>query len=177
MGRKIGYASILFCRIESNNENSASEQWSTENWDIYRGYLSTEINEIFHGVRNIILLDPIDRFSPYFTHGPPRSNKDLRQLPLIRRGQSQNIRQDILNSAGLKQREIDSGKVLQLEGILSDINARTIHNGAFRLALTDDPSRHLLFDESGARNHPTILVLDSRTVSILALLDLTGFME
>ena len=101
----------------------------------------------------------------------------MRHLPLVRRSHPHNIRQDILNSTGLKPKEINPRKRLELQGALSDIDARTLYNGPFRLALTDDPSHHLRFDESGSRHQPTILVLDSHTICILALLDLTGFME
>ena len=114
---------------------------------------------------------------PYLSYGPPRSNKDLRNLPLIRPNHPHNLRLDILKSAGLKPGEINPGKRLELRGALSDIDARTLYNGPFRLELTDDPSEHLRFDESGSRHQPTIFVLDSSTILTLALLDLTGFME
>jgi hypothetical protein len=128
-------------------------------------------------VRNILLLDPINQFAPCFNHGPKASNKDLRRLPLICRGHPQDLRQDILNSAGIKSGEINQERCLEFHGLLSDIDARTLYNGPFRLALTNDPSHHLRFDESGTRDQPTILVLDSRTICTLALLDLTGLME
>jgi hypothetical protein len=60
-------------------------------------------------------------------------------------------------------------------GSLSDINDRDIYTGPFRLALTDDPHLHLRFD--GNKERPSILILDSHTVSVLAILDLTGLMK
>jgi hypothetical protein len=147
-------------------------------WDEYQNYLSREIIEIYDRTRNLLLLDPVDCIAPYFSHDPPRSNKDLRRLPLIRRGHPQNFQGALLNAAGLKPEEVRKSEIpLGLKGSLSDIDARTLYNGPFRLSLTNDPSLHLRFAVSDPRKQPSILVLDSRTMCNLALLDLTGFME
>ena len=64
-----------------------------------------------------------------------------------------------------------------LSGSLSDLNDRDIYNGPFRLNLTDNPALHLRFDnEEQHKDRPTIYILDTRTIGLLGLLDITGFM-
>ena len=173
--RKLGILPALCAYLTI--KNPGGDKLSSEKWDNYWTELLHQINEIYHSARNILLLDPIGHFASCFNHGPLRNNKDLRHLPLILGGHPRDLRQDILTSAGIKSDELNSERPLKLHGSLSDIDARTIYNGPFRLALTDDPSRHLRFDDSGTRDQPTIFVLDSRTICTLALLDLTGLME
>jgi hypothetical protein len=93
---------------------------------------------------------------------------------LIRRPLSQNLRGDLYKAAGIKPNEISTRKQV-LSGSLSDINDRDLTIGPFRLALTDDPRFHLRFDNT--KQEPTILILDTRSVCILSILDFTGIME
>ena len=83
------------------------------------------------------------------------------------------FRGDLYNSAGIKPGELNPKETAKAN--LADLKANVILNGAFRMALTNDPSLHLRFDETDFKL-PTLLVLDSGTIKTLALLDLTGFM-
>ena len=83
------------------------------------------------------------------------------------------FRGDLFNSAGIKPGEVNPKEAAKAN--LADFRATVILKGAFKLALTSDPSLHLRFDETNFLQ-PTLLILDSRTISNLALLDLTGFM-
>lgn len=159
----------LMVFVGLDNANSAS--WSDDARTNYRDYLNREVNLIFSEVRNLLLLDAKNYLCPVF--GPSRRDKQLRCHTLLRQIIPSTFRGDLFNAAGVKPGEVKPVKDVQEH--LTDIDASFIHNGPFRLALTDDPSKHLGFDESGAR--PTILVLDSDTIIRLALLDLTGLME
>jgi hypothetical protein len=152
-------------------DNANSSSWLDDARTNYRHYLNREVNLIFREVRNLLLLDPNSYLCPVF--GPSRRDKQLRCHPLLRHVIPSTFRGDVFSVAGIKLGEAKPVKNVQEH--LSDIDASFIRNGPFRLTLTDDPSRHLGLDESGAR--PTILVLDSDTIIRLALLDLTGLME
>lgn len=106
---------------------------------------------------------------PYFRAWD--SNWRLRNHPLKRAAIPSNFRGDIYTSVGIRPSEINA----QLLGAnLSDFRALIVKKGLFRIALTNDPTLHLRFVHNETR--PTLFVLDSRTISMLALLDLTGFM-
>jgi hypothetical protein len=134
-------------------------------------YLDLEVNMIFRELRNLLLLDPSSHLCPFF--GPSRGNQQLRDHPLLRHVVPSTFRGDLFSAAGVKPGELKPIKDAQEH--LSDIDASFIRNGPFRLALTANPARHLRFDEGGPQ--PTILVLDSKSISRLALLDLTGLMK
>jgi hypothetical protein len=148
-----------------------SGSWTAETRKNYTDYLNLEVNMIFREVRNLLLLDPSSHLCPFF--GSSKGNQQLRDHPLLRHVVPPTFRGDVFSAAGVKPGEVKPIKDAQEH--LSDIDASFIRNGPFRLALTDDPARHLRFDEGGPQ--PTILVLDSKTISRLALLDLTGFMK
>ena len=134
--------------------------------------------------RNLLLLDPNDLFPGCFLPHGHWSKKNSQQSPkpcqlspdhpLIREARLGSFRGDLFKRAGINIEEIKS-KNKFWSGSLSDINDRDIYTGPFRLLLTDDPRLHLRFD--GNKERPTILVLDSHTVSILAILDLTDLMK
>jgi hypothetical protein len=145
--------------------------WSDETEKNFGDYLDVEVNMIFREVRNLLLLDPSSHLCPFF--GSSKGNQQLRNHPLLRHVVPSTFRGDLFSIAGVKPGEVTPIKDAQEH--LSDIDASFIRNGPFRLALTDDPARHLRFDEGGPQ--PTILVLDSKTISKLALLDLAGFMK
>ena len=106
---------------------------------------------------------------------PARSTETLTtNHSLIRRPLPQNLRGDLYKATGIKPNEISVRKQI-LSGSLSDINDRDLTLGPFRLALTDDPRLHLRFDNT--KQEPTILILDTRSVCILSILDFTGIME
>lgn len=98
-----------------------------------------------------------------------------RQKPFICSTVSHNIRGGILNSAGVKEGEIDLKKETP-KANLADLRDEFILAGAFGLELTSDPSLHLRFDETDFKR-PTLLILDTRTLALVALLDLTGLMR
>ena len=118
----------------------------------------------------MLLLDPQECLQPYFRS--PKGEHRFREHPLLRHILPPTFRGEVFRTAGIKIGEANSNKGFNAP--LSDLDATTIQKGKFRLALTTDPSLHLRFDES--RNPPTILVPDSRTMCLLALLDLTGLM-
>jgi hypothetical protein len=136
-------------------------------------------------VKNLLLLDPKKQLNfqdanahrhevriPYFRSWD--GDQRLRQHAIIRSARPPTLRSDIYNSAGIKPGEL--GVSVGAVTNLSDFRASVIRNGAFKLELTRDPSLHLRFDENDEMR-PTLLILDSRTISMLALLDLTGFMS
>jgi hypothetical protein len=135
-------------------------------------------------VRYILLLDPrkpvtpdpnnigITVPAPFFRHWD--ADRRLREHPAISSTRVRSFRGDIYNSAGIKPGELNVSINTTLN--LSDFRASVIRNGAFKIELTRDPSLHLRFDEDNEMR-PTLHILDTRTVSMLALLDLTGFMS
>jgi hypothetical protein len=129
-----------------------------------------------------LLLDPNKDFTltdpdnngaqvPYFRAWAGEQRLRIRHHPLKRSAVPPTFRGDVYNSAGIKPGELDPKEPAKAN--LSDFRATVILNGAFKIALTNDPSGHLRFDENDEMR-PTLLILDSRTVSMLALLDLTG---
>jgi len=110
-----------------------------------------------------------------------RADKTVRRLPhdhsLIRRPLPSSLRQDVYSATGIKPTELDCIEKSNLSCSLSDINDRDLTSGPFCLEITDDPRRHLRFDDTSTNASPTIKVLDTQTVCILSLLDLTGIME
>lgn len=157
------------------------ENWVTQNWD--NGYsepLSQQIRCIFWTVRNLLLLDPKKDLKirgnsdkvPYFRAWG--DEQKFREQSLMRSALPPTFRGDLYVSAGIKPGEIISTEALRAN--LADFRAKVILKGAFKMELTNDPSLHLRFDETKFKR-PTLLILDSRTISMLAILDLTGFME
>lgn len=161
----------------ANRGDHLAASWTTANWEGYWKDLSVQINTIWNETRNILLLDPRNNLVGCFLpRNPPlRSSKpSLSQgHSLIRRVLAETLRGDLYKSAGLKPAEINAQNIF-LPGSLSDINDRDLYTGPFSLALTNDPALHLRFHETKVN---TILVLDSRTVCMLAILDLTGLMK
>jgi hypothetical protein len=104
-----------------------------------------------------------------------RGGQNRRQNKFMRSTVPQNLRGDILVSAGLKKGESDTGKE-KPKANLADFRDEFILQGAFKMELTNDPSLHLRFDETDFKR-PTLLILDSRTLLLTALLDLTGLMR
>jgi hypothetical protein len=145
--------------------------------------ISHQVNFILSEVKNLLLLDPKKQLKfqdpsnnrhevPYFRSW--NGDQRLRQHAIIRSARRPTLRSDIYNSAGIKPGEL--GVCVGTVTNLSDFRASVIRNGAFKLELTRDPALHLRFDENDEMR-PTLLILDSRTISMLALLDLTGFMS
>ena len=95
--------------------------------------------------------------------------------PLIKRTPARTFRGDMYKAAGIKPAELEIIDRSALAGSLYDINDRDLTLGPFCLALTDDPRRHLRFDET--QDKPTIQILSTEAVCTLALLDITGMME
>jgi hypothetical protein len=120
----------------------------------------------------MLLLDPNKYFmlkngNPYFRAW--KGEQKLRHHPLKQCAVPATLRGDIYTSAGIRPGELNSkvGSNLTWAGI----RASVILGGPFKLALTNDPSLHLRFTDNKT---PTLLVLDSRTMSMLSLLHLTG---
>jgi len=109
---------------------------------------------------------------PYFRAWPEKKLR-ISHHPLKRSAIPPTFRGDIFNSAGIKPGECNFKEPAKAN--LSDLRASIIINGAFRIALTNDPSLHLRFNDDDQR--PTLLLLDSRTILRVALLDLTGLMS
>jgi hypothetical protein len=104
-----------------------------------------------------------------------RGGKERRKSTFMRSTLSHNFRGDILTSAGLKEGEIELKKETP-KASLADLRDEFILEGAFKMKWTNDPSLHLRFDETDFKR-PTLMVLDTRTVLLVALLDLTGLMR
>jgi hypothetical protein len=154
----------------------------TENWEEFSKRLSDQFNCIFDEVYNILLLDPKKHLTipdpkdskirlPYFRAWS--GDQNFRQHSFTRSAHLPTFRGDLYNSAGIKPGEINPKKTAKAN--LADLKANVILNGPFKMKLTNDPSLHLRFDETDCQR-PTLLLLDSRTIKMLALLDLTGFM-
>jgi hypothetical protein len=167
---------------QASNSRLHTLTWLTENWDKYSKNISHQVNHIFRELRNLLLLDPNrdfmlvdpDRGSegiPYFRAWD--GNQRLRHHPLKQSAVPPTFRGDLYTSAGIRPGELNLKEKAMVN--LSDFRASILLKGAFRIALTNDPSLHLQFDENNYMR-PTLLILDSRTLSILALLDLTGLM-
>jgi len=162
-------------------------------WEEYWGYLEPQIRLVYREMRNLFRLDPDRIFDDHYFRGrraldPSQTGKkevsklsaDVDQTlpfrhPLIRQPFPDTFRGALLSAAGIKPSEINSLQKSDLSRPVSDINDRDLTSGPFRLAITDDPRRHLRFDDTNV--DPTITILDTQTVCILALLDLTGMME
>lgn len=130
----------------------------------------------------MLLLDPNGEFCranwgrhleevPYFRAW--NGHQRLRRHPLKRSVVPPTLRGDIYTSAGIRPGEVNLND--RAKGNLSDFRASVLLKGAFKIALTKDPSLHLRFDEKDG-TRPTLFILDSRTLLMLALLDLTGLM-
>ena len=104
-----------------------------------------------------------------------RGGKERRKSTFMRSTISQDFRGDILTSAGLKEGEIEFKKETPKASV-ADLRDEFILEGAFKMKWTNDPSLHLRFDETDFKR-PTLMVLDTRTVLLVALLDLTGLMR
>lgn len=157
--------------------------WLNQNWDKCSKNISHQVSHIFRELRNLLLLDPNKDFMlidpnrdsqgvPYFRAWD--GNQRLRHHPLKRSAVPPTFRGDLYTSAGIRPGELNlkDGEKINL----SDFRASILLKGAFRIALTNDPSLHLRFDEND-QMRPTLLILDSRTLSMLALLDLIGLMS
>jgi hypothetical protein len=131
-------------------------------------------------VRNLLLLDANKDLGihgtkdktklPYFRAWEGEQN---REHSLMRSALPPTFRGDLYASAGIKPGEINPKETAKAN--LADFRAKIILKGAFKIGLTNDPSLHLRFDETDVLR-PTLLILDTRTISTLAILDLTGFM-
>lgn len=104
-----------------------------------------------------------------------RGGQSRRQNNFMRSTIPQNFRGNLLTSAGIKQGEAVKDKE-KPKANLADFRDEFILQGAFKMELTSDPSLHLRFDETDFKR-PTLLILDSRTLLLVALLDLTGLMR
>lgn len=104
-----------------------------------------------------------------------RGGQSRRQNNFMRSTIPQNFRGNLLTSAGIKQGEVLKDKE-KPKANLADFRDEFILQGAFKMELTNDPSLHLRFDETDFKR-PTLLILDSRTLLLVALLDLTGLMR
>ena len=147
----------------------------------YAKNISHHVSEIFNEINNLLLLDPQGTLKlqdpekeyldlPYFRAW--NGGQRLRKHALLRPALPRTFRGSILSSAGLKPGETCSSSIANL----SDLRTSVISNGAFKVMLTSDPSLHLRFDDDDEM-HPTLFILDSRTVLMLAILDLTGLMS
>lgn len=124
----------------------------------------------------MLLLDPYGAFKrdgnlQYFRAWG--GHQRLRHHPLKQSVVPPTLRGDIYTSAGIRPGEVDLQD--RAKANLSDFRASVLLKGPFKIALTNDPSLHLHFDENDGMR-PTLFILDSRTLLMLALLDLTGFM-
>lgn len=150
-----------------------NESWLATNWEAVSTTLSCQVNFILTQVRDLLLLNPTNPNNvAYFRDWD--GDQRLRQHALVRSGRVPNFRGDIYNSAGIKPGELKVS--LKATANLSDFRASVIRNGAFKIELTRDPSLHLRFNEKDEMR-PTLHILDTHTIVILALLDLTGFMS
>ena len=158
--------------------------------DALKTLLSNQTEYIWNELQNLLILDPKKTFMhhcglnnipnglnyPYFrTWTAAQTTVVALTHPLRGSVLPTNYlsRRDIYHSAGIKPSELnpkDSPKAN-----LSDIRASVFSTGSFKIALTSDPSLHLRFDDE-MRTTPTLLILDSRTVLMVALLDVTGLM-
>jgi hypothetical protein len=167
----------------SFNLDSVDESWVAENWKHhYSQPLSHQIRCIFKEVRNLLLLDPNKDLGirgtennstklPYFRAWA--GEQKFREQSLMRSALPPTFRGDLYASAGIKPGEVNPKETAKAN--LADFRTKIILKGAFKIDLTNDPSLHLRFDETDVLR-PTLLILDTRTISILAILDLTGFM-
>jgi hypothetical protein len=158
--------------------------WLDGNWGKYSINISDQVCIVFREVRKLLLLDPekslrfLDpnqtnqELLPYFRAW--NGDQRLRQHALLRSALPRTFRGSIYGSAGIKPGELGTSGLSIAN--LSDLRASVIGNGAFKIALTNDPTLHLRFDDNDEMR-PTLFILDSRTVLMLALLDLTGFMS
>jgi hypothetical protein len=169
---------VCTCELNDVLNYIPGNGWDHTNWSRYWEYLKPQIRAIFEELRNLLLLD-LDGLLPQHFRPPCRTNPQVigsrKHQRLIRRVVSETLQGDIFTASGVDPGEVDVNLRSELRGSLSDINARDLYKGPFRIALTNDPSQHLRFVET--RLQPTILVLDSQTICILAILDLTGFMK
>ena len=108
---------------------------------------------------------------PYFRSW--NGDQRLRHHPLKRSAVPATYRGDLYTSAGIRPGEVNPKDPAKAN--LSDFKASVLLSGPIKIALTSDPSLHLRFNEN-EEMRPTLLILDSRTITMLALLDLTGFM-
>ena len=139
-----------------------------------------KIHIIFDEVRNLLLLDPKgDIMLPHLPNSSPLVSPGivnleqwrLRYHPLIPTFPT-GFAGDVYFSAGLDPSELN---IRTSKVDLFNIRASTLLQGAFKIRLTDDPSMHLRFEEKD--RHATLLILDSKTMLRLMLLDLTGLMR
>lgn len=156
--------------------------WFNRNWDQYAKNISHHVSEIFREINNLLLLDPEGKFKlfqskrgnidlPYFRAW--NGDQRFRKHALLRPALPRTFRGYVFSSAGIKPGEISTQTSSMAN--LSDLRASVISNGAFKIMLTNDPSLHLRFDDNDEM-HPTLFILDSRTVLMIAILDLTGLM-
>ena len=115
--------------------------------------------------------DRNSREVPYFRAWD--GHQRLRRHPLKRSVVPPTFRGDIYTSAGIRPGEVNLNE--RAKANLSDFRASVLLKGAFKIALTNDPSLHLRFDENDGMR-PTLFILDTRTLLMVALLDLIGFM-
>ena len=81
----------------------------------------------------------------------------LRRHPLKRSVVPPTLRGDIYTSAGIRPGEVNLKD--RAKANLSDFRASVLLKGAFKIALTNDPSLHLRFDENDGMR-PTLFILD-----------------
>lgn len=182
-----GERSLVHSRNKGKSKAVAAipshSSWLNGNWDRYAKSLSHHSSEIFNEINDLLLLGPQGNLT---LHDPEKGNNDLpyfrawngdqglRTHALLRPALPRTFRGHLYSSAGLKSGETwtHSSSIANL----SDLRTSVISNGAFKVKLTNDPSLHLRFDDDDEM-HPTLFILNTRTILMLAILDLTGLMS
>lgn len=147
--------------------------WSVNRWCEYSNCLSDQVEVIFRELKNLLLLDLHNVFGSYF-RAWEGGHKFRGRRTLFPNLGPNSFSEALLRSAGIKQAEIIRDGEKPHSGPLHNLKASIIKTGPFDLALTNNPSCHLRFDED--KRQPTILLLDSDTISKLAILESTGLM-
>ena len=176
---------MLYNMLRRLAEQMAQQSFS----DAYKTIVLNQTQHIWNELRNLLILDPNKTFMhrcglnnipngldcPYFRTWTAAQTSIALTHPLRSRGSMLPAiyRRDIYHSAGIKPGELDPKDTPKAN--LSDIRASVLRTGSFKIALTSDPSLHLRFDDE-TRTTPTLLILDSRTVLMVALLDVTDLM-
>lgn len=180
-----GARSLVYARNKgkANVVAASHRSWFNSNWGQYEKNISHHVCEIFLEIHNLVLLDPQGKLK---LSEPEKGNIDLpyfrawngeqrfRKHALLRPALPRTFRGHVFSSSGIKPGEISP----QISSIanLSDLRASVISSGAFKIMLTNDPSLHLRFNDNDEM-HPTLYILDSRTVLMVAILDLIGLMS
>src|SRR5579859_3985841 len=182
-----GRTSLVHSRYKGRSNIVAISHQSCvdSDWNQYEQNILHHVCEIFREIYNLLLLDPQGKLKlsqaqkgnidlPYFRAW--NGKQSFRNHALLRPAVRRNFRGYVFNSAGIKPGEISASHQMSSIANLSDLRASVISDGPFKIMLTNDPSLHLRLDDNDEM-HPTLYILDSRTVLMIAILDLTGLMS